>query len=530
MSADSIVTVQEILNNRNFKHAEVIAGRGGLYRTVKWVHVMEITRIEKLLNGGELILSTGIGWKENHEFFLTFFKQLIDSKAAGLCLELGTYIHSIPENILELANANNFPLIIFKDKVRFVDITQDIHTLLIKKHYQMISDLETYSHQLNQLLLTSAPEKSILQLLHEHLKISVVLIPNQGKIQILSKSSPKEKDQILELLRENKLQSCMNIAHQSIQALNQKLADLYILSESHLITEYESLILDRTATALAQNTLRDLYVEERRKAKETEWIQKWLEGSHSEEQIKRYLLDMEPALKANGCLVLLLKSNQMDEGNSAITLLKILFRSIFQAQGFYMLSAFQRNQIAFILVNERKSSDWKQRIQTGINQIQKTMMENQQFDQTKIGVGRYINNLKEIKKSYNTAQETLIIQEKMQNNCLSYFYEDLYIYRLISIADQQGALDDFIQDYLGPVFQYDQHNNGKLIETLSTYLKCNGSKKETAANLFIVRQTLYQRLEKLNELLGEDFMESTKRQAIEFAITAYEYISSSKLD
>ncbi|MEH7107330.1 PucR family transcriptional regulator ligand-binding domain-containing protein, partial [Bacillus sp. JJ1764] len=82
--------------------------------------------------------------------FLAFFKQLIDSNAAGLCIELGTYIPCIPEEIIELADLHHFPLIVFYNKVRFVDITQELHTLLIKKHYQMISDLEDYSNRLNQ--------------------------------------------------------------------------------------------------------------------------------------------------------------------------------------------------------------------------------------------------------------------------------------------------------------------------------------------------------------------------------------------
>ena len=66
------------------------------------------------------------------------------------------------------------------------------------------------------------------------------------------------------------------------------------------------------------------------------------------------------------------------------------------------------------------------------------------------------------------------------------------------------------------------------MNTLSLYLKFNGSKKETAKHLFIVRQTLYHRLEKLYELIGEDFMEPPKRQAFEFAVAAYEYLDGAK--
>lgn len=60
------------------------------------------------------------------------------------------------------------------------------------------------------------------------------------------------------------------------------------------------------------------------------------------------------------------------------------------------------------------------------------------------------------------------------------------------------------------------------------YLACNGSKKETAERLFVVRQTLYHRIQKLQQLLGADFMKPEKRLAIELMIQAYEYLAASR--
>ncbi|MFZ0371458.1 MAG: helix-turn-helix domain-containing protein, partial [Halobacillus sp.] len=77
--------------------------------------------------------------------------------------------------------------------------------------------------------------------------------------------------------------------------------------------------------------------------------------------------------------------------------------------------------------------------------------------------------------------------------------------------------------YLEPIIQDDLKHNANLLETLRVYLSCTGSKKETADRVFVVRQTLYHRLEKLEKLLGSDFMESEKRQVLEFALLANEY-------
>jgi PucR family transcriptional regulator, purine catabolism regulatory protein len=55
-------------------------------------------------------------------------------------------------------------------------------------------------------------------------------------------------------------------------------------------------------------------------------------------------------------------------------------------------------------------------------------------------------------------------------------------------------------------------------ETLKVYLHTNGQKKDPAERLFIVRQTLYHRSEKIKQLLGPDFMQTEKRLALELML------------
>jgi purine catabolism regulator len=529
MNFESKLSVQEVLQNKHFSDAKVIAGKAGLSRSVRWVHVLEVISIENLLNGNELILSTGIGWKGDPEAFALLVKKFIDSNVAGLCIELGSYISKVPQEIIDLANTHDFPLITFPKEVRFIDITQEIHSLLIKKHYQILADLEEFSNRLNQLLLSSNPHQRILQLLYDYLGMSVFYISNQGEVEVIPNKTSTEKEKIFKLLKSNNIPKNMNVAHQPVQALNQTFADLFIISESEAITEFETLILDRSAIALAQALLRELYIEEQRKAKEAEWVSHWLEGGHSNEQVYKYLFDLEPTLKPNGCTVLLCKIDNLDKINSEITYLKVFISSIFEQKGIFLLSSIQKNQMAFILINKRKTGDLKRRVQEAIDCLKDSdFIKKQNLSQLDFSVGKFVNDFSHVKNSYSTAKETLNIREKMPNEVSEYFYEDLYIFRIVLAANEQGVLREFISDYLGPVISHDQQNNGELLKTLKIYLRCKGAKKETAEHLHIVRQTLYHRLDKLYELIGNDFMDPYKRQAIEVAISAYEYATASK--
>ena len=95
--------------------------------------------------------------------------------------------------VIQLADTHHFPIVIFKNEVRFMDITQEIHSLLIKKNYQTLSDLEDYSNRLNQLLLSSNSQQRILQLLHDYLKMTVFYRTNQGKVHVISKKTSAKK-------------------------------------------------------------------------------------------------------------------------------------------------------------------------------------------------------------------------------------------------------------------------------------------------------------------------------------------------
>ena len=156
MNVDVHFQVSDVLKTKHFAHAKVLAGEKGLFRQVKWIHVLEVPDVEDLLNGGELILTTAAGFHDQLDVFQAFLRQLIDSGAAGLCIEFVPLRFEVPEELLTYAEERDFPLILFTKEVKFVNITQHLHTMMIERQYQMMADLEALSSKLNELLLTPA--------------------------------------------------------------------------------------------------------------------------------------------------------------------------------------------------------------------------------------------------------------------------------------------------------------------------------------------------------------------------------------
>ncbi|WP_191561885.1 PucR family transcriptional regulator [Metabacillus idriensis] len=524
----SYITIDEILNRKHFVQTEVIAGAKGLYRQLKWVHIVESIQISNLLNGHELILTTGLGFRDDPHHFVFFLEQLIERQTAGLCIEMGTHIHSIPEEVIKLANHHHFPIILFHQEVPFVEITQDVHSLIINKQYQLLTDLENYSQQLNKMLLEIEDDQQILKFLQSYLEVQVIAVLSGNKADFYPELKGNEKEELLMKIKNADIGIKTNIASQPVQILGETYAELLIISKCRDLNEFDLLILDRTVNAFAQHLLRDLYVKEKKMAEESEWLTNWLEGEYTDEVIREQLSFIDPNLRLNGgavCICKLMPDSSAHSPNVDGTYFKLLFRTVFEQFGFHLFTVEVRHHLIFIVGNKRNKKDWKERMNQAFLRIHSgNGSERLRNSSISIGVGKFADKLGSIHQSYQTAKETLALQDSLCNEGKSYFYQDLHMYRMMSLLKKHGNLEETIHEYLAPVIEYDLKYNGDMMLTLKTYLACNGSKQETSKKLFIVRQTLYHRIEKLELLLGENFMSSDRRLALEFMLMAHDFI------
>jgi PucR family transcriptional regulator, purine catabolism regulatory protein len=127
-----------------------------------------------------------------------------------------------------------------------------------------------------------------------------------------------------------------------------------------------------------------------------------------------------------------------------------------------------------------------------------------------------VDHYNDIKESYQTAQDSL--QIRLKNMELSYFYDDLTLYHMIKVLQNNEMLMHTANEKIEKLRLYDRKHNSNLIQTLNMYLQCNGLKRETAEKLYIVRQTLYHRLEKIEQIIGSDFMNYENRLCLEIML------------
>jgi len=547
MTDSTKLSVGDILKLPHFKHAQVVAGHKGLGKAVSWVHVLEQTLIKDYVNGHEIILTTGAGWKKKNDPHL-FINQLIEKNVTALCIQLGARynrfdrVEDIPADLKALADSNNFPLIVFPEEheCRYVDLIHDLHIMIINQSYRHLLEQEQFLRDLYLILLNPHDTLDILNYLNRTLDVNVAYlsggekplfaprIPETLQSKVAELIAMMEKEQVTA-----KQASELSIACKTVSAGSQDLATLVIFSTKRSLNDYELLILDKCAISLAQEYYGSLLGNEKELYYQDKWIDEWLHGRLSKQEIKNHLQLSEPFIQPTGCAACLVSfpPPATPHRKEAELYYRIsgIARSFLEQQDFNLHWFMEKQTLVLIIINKLEQSPWKIRLAGALNQIAEVLASSSFLNLDRnifFSVGKIYGELDQLSDSYKNARDSLYIQRKFGKPALL-FFDDLHIHRLIIALEKTGDLESLVRAYLQPLLKDGFKAEQALIDTLTALRDTQYNKIEAAKQLFISRQSIYLRIKTLEGLLGEDFITSPqKRICLETALYGLEYLNN----
>ncbi|AYY11657.1 PucR family transcriptional regulator [Actinobacteria bacterium YIM 96077] len=128
------MTVRDILALPAVRAAEprLMTRPEGLDRAVTWAHSSEIFEIGPLLAGGELLLTTGLGLSgadagaRRH-----WIRELTHRGVVAIAIEVGRSLPALPEELVDEAERCDLPLVRLDEVVPFERICRDVNTVLV---------------------------------------------------------------------------------------------------------------------------------------------------------------------------------------------------------------------------------------------------------------------------------------------------------------------------------------------------------------------------------------------------------------
>lgn len=122
----------------------------------------------------------------------------------------------------------------------------------------------------------------------------------------------------------------------------------------------------------------------------------------------------------------------------------------------------------------------------------------------KMGISSEFSSIEDCSIYYEQALKSLEIGKILEPKKCIYQFQDIEPYNFIYMSKNKILKEDFYNDSLYILKKYDDKNSSELYKTLYSYLKNNHNMTKTAEDMFIHRNTLRYRLEKISDIIGID--------------------------
>ena len=507
--------------------ARVVAGEGGLERPIRWAHIVDLPDVSPWVREGDLLLTTAFALKDNPEAQAALIPILAGKGLCGMIVALGTYFYDIPQEMITLANKLDFPIVTLPWEIPFVEVTQAIHEYILHQQFDHIGKSLHIHEVLSRLVLEGKSLDDIVESLANLLNRSVTI--EDPSLRVLAHASPGPIDELRRRSISEGRTPPEFVAYLEEQGIFERLKDdprpqrvpsipelgmtlertiapivvgpnlygyVWIIATEGPLTELDFLAIEQAATVAALAFTRQQAIFEAEQRVKSGLLDDLLDlDTHQDLHALRQTLQ-KLGLQRGYQVLVLGEFSQNPMG--AYTFASLVERELASAD--LQATVVQRLNRLIILLATPDS-------RTGLaisNRILQRAV--QQGDPLIIGLSRGSNAETQIRQSYGEAAEAYRVGRLLSKNQPGVWpFEKLGFLHWIHQIPGETLTSGHYYRLVCEIAEHDRLQGDEYLKTLEAYLDCSGNKQQVSQKLFIHRNTLRQRLQKLNDTWGIDF-------------------------
>ncbi|MEQ8142052.1 PucR family transcriptional regulator [Streptomyces sp. OP7] len=531
------ITVQRALELPGLRGGlpEVLAGAERLGRTVRWVHAGEVPNIASLLKGGELLLTTGYGLGTRPADQRAFVRTLADRGIAALVVELGPRFTRLPAALVDSARAAGLPLVQLHREVPFVTVTEEIHTEIVNGHYALLQRAEEVHRRCTEALLGGGGVPQVLEILAGFTGNPVFLETTDGQLLYAAGEGPEGADplQVWEGLRDRQRDdppagSVLVDVPGGGPGGGGVRARLALLPVRSAPEPVHRMAAERAAGILAVVLMQARQEEELAARGRGDFLTDLAEGRITAEDApaQARVLGFKPGRGPLLPVVMRLGDTLSPQSGGWAVLARAVGEELSSVGVPVLLGVRPVEGRVPLLLGLRAEADRPaaaDRVAAALRAgVERAGMLRPGGRPPVVVVGP-AGGWAAVPTGLRHAVETATAAQGLPERP---WYDarrldiDLLLWRLRDHPD----LADFVDRAVGPVLEHDRRSRPALLPTLETYLAHAGRKAETARELHLNRQTLYNRLARIGELLGTDLDDPQTVLTLSLALRARRHV------
>ncbi len=527
---------------------QVVAGSGGLGARVRWVHVLELADAAHLLQGGELVLTTGVALPPEPSLLARYAADLAGVGVSALAVELGRrYVGSLPSALVRAAADSGLTLIAFEREVPFVEITEAVHARIIDAQLEELRASERLHEAFTELSVAGASPDEIVRQAAILAGRPVILADLSHRVLACEPGSADPARLLDGFARRSRTLSASSASSASGRTVYDEAAGWLftpvgargedwgrvILVCDRPPGSTDTVLIERAATTLALGRLLTRHQESLDRQAHRTLITGIISQAHAdpaEAAVRsralgvpvdgRRLIAMVLRLRdpsGPGLLGVSAHARVLDVADAAAAACRAeripsLVGTLDDARAGAMLSLSPRADPDRVLVGLAA------RISERLGAVPDGLV---------IGVGAAAGSIRDVRRSFLEASQVADVAAERPDGWSSgdgsdrppfYRLADLRLRGLLHLLRDDPRMQTFVERELGPLLAFEPDTS--LLDVLAAYLAAGGNKAEAAKNSHLARPTFYERLRRIERILGTDLSSAESRTSLHVAVLA----------
>lgn len=544
------ITIDWLINNSQLNNLKCLASNSFLSNKIESVNILDNPDVLKWIKRNELVITTGYIFKDNKELQLSILRELKNIGCSGLGIKVKRFFETIPDNILKEAESIGLPIIEIPFYYSFSDISKIIYNELYKQQLTSVQNEYVLINKISNYYFENLGIEYIIKELTYFLDKTLLIIDNNYQLLSLS-HLPKHNyilnDYDISTLELSNFSPSIHInSNDNSQevykkfSINNKNFNFYMIMLPNLSGSL-CILMDKDETELSleyRNLIKKIIniisLELEKKKTSPEHI-------HHHNFFFDYLMSNEQ--KTEPEIIKLCNFYGFDYIskrlciNFTITNIENDYqkKQIFKTIHSFSVDILCNGKNSFLCSNDNIlslflfSNNKYDNIYILNQTIEKLhiLCERLRYHMNcniKIGVSRCHEGISSISTAFNDCIDAVNLDNYLNRNNIISSYNDQLPYHLLHRLSND-ELNKLCTDNIYALIEFDKKNDLNLISILKMYYHCKFNSSETSSSLFIHRNTLSNRLEKIKSILNLDFTDFNKVFSIYLSICAFELLN-----